>query len=111
MLSGSDFSKIWGIDMEGKTPDKYLILKSPSYLVYHYCRDTGCIALPVALNMSLEGSVVPYFAGFQYSQEQYERLKEEGLILHETDDIETAQMIAQDFMDRLFNEVDEEGQD
>lgn len=95
--------------MQGRTPDKYLVLKSPSYLVYHYCRDSGCIALPVALNVSLEGSVVPYFADFQYSQESYERMKKEGLILHETEDIESAQILAQDYMNRIFEDIGEEG--
>jgi len=79
---------------------RYLVVKAPYQAIFHYQCDRHknngicqCAWFPVVLP-EVAYHVVPYHPDHGLSAEAYEKMKAMGVILHETEDQETAQTLA-----------------
>ena len=84
-------------------PDKYLVVKRPTEIIFHYCRNDEtqgldhCIHMP-SLAPAIETHIFTYISSLPRAKAEYEKMKEAGLILHEFDDYETALVLQQEMM-------------
>lgn len=84
----------------------YLIVKPPTANIFVFAcgnhnngQECTCRYMPTPFDDFISLMVIPYYKGYMDSDEQYEDLKRDGLILHETDDADTAHAILVDALE------------
>jgi hypothetical protein len=89
-------------------PEKFLLVKVPTYLMARYScggkEPCECVDMPVILDHRLPMQVIPYYPDYLESKNAYEKLKAGGYIIHECTDAKTANTIMADAIQKFYEE-------